>query len=86
MVTKHKKYLDMINWAEMDPSIVPTRAVACPINQGVLDDQGVARPRPARIFVDDSLVLAVGRMLMKMALAALIESIFVVMGEPTMAI
>ena len=56
LVRKHKKYLDMINWATIDPSVVLTKAVACAINQGVLDDTGVARPLPARIFVDDSLL------------------------------
>ena len=86
MVRKHKKYLDMINWATIDPSVVLTKAVACAINQGVLDGTGVARPRPARIFVDDSLLLAISRWLMMMALAALIEAIFVVMGEPNTAI
>ena len=72
----------MINWVDIDPWVELTRAVACAINQGVLDKKGVTRPRPARIFVDDSLLLAVGQMLMMMALAALIEAIFVVMGEP----
>ena len=82
LVTKHKKYLDMINWAEIDPSAELTRAVSCSINKGVLDDQGVAQPRPERIFFDNSLLLAISRLLMKMALAALIEAIFVVLGEP----
>jgi hypothetical protein len=86
LVRKHKKYLDMINWATIDPSVVLTKAVACAITQGVLDGTGVARPRPARIFVDDSLLLAISRWLMMMALAALIEAIFVVMGEPNTAI
>ena len=80
LVRKHKKYFNMINWADIDPSIVLTKAVACTINQGVLDDKGVARPRPARIFVKDSLLLATSRWTMMMALAALIEAIFVVMG------
>ena len=61
LVRKHKKYLDMINWDTIDPSVKLTKAVACAINQGVLDDEGVARPRQARIFVDDSLLLAVSR-------------------------
>jgi len=86
LVTTHKKYLDMINWADIDPLVELTREVACAINQGVLDDQGVAQPRPARIFVNNSLLLAISRLLMKMALAALIEAIFVVMGEPDTAI
>ena len=69
-----------------DPLVVLTKAVACAINQGVLDDTGVARPRPARIFVDNSLLLAISRWIMLMALAALIEEIFDVMGEPDTAI
>jgi hypothetical protein len=85
-IQKHKKYLDMINWADIDPSVKPTRAVACAINQGVLDNQGVAWPCPARIFVTNSLLLAVSQMLMMMAFAALIEAIFVVMGVPVTAI
>jgi hypothetical protein len=72
----------MINWSDIDPLVELTRAVACTINQGFLDDQGVAQPRLARIFVNDSLLLADSRMLMMMALAALIEAIFIVMGEP----
>ena len=83
LVTKHKKYLDMINWAEIDPLVKLTKAVACSINKGVLDNQGVALLYLARIFVDDSrLLLAISRLLMKMALATLIEAIFFVMGEP----
>ncbi len=81
LVRKHKRYLDMINWADIDPSVKLARAVACAINQGVLGKKGVARPCPAGIFVDDSLLLAVSQMLMMMALAALIEAIFVVMVE-----
>ena len=72
----------MINWADIDPLVKLTRAVACAINRGVLEKTGVAQPRPARIFVDNSLLLAVVQMLMMMALAALIEAIFAVMGEP----
>ena len=86
MVQKHKKYLNMINWATIDPSVELTKAVACAINQGVLDDKGVARPRPARIFVDDSLLLAISIWIMMMALAALIKAIFVVMRESDTAI
>ena len=86
LVRKHKKYLDMINWARINLLVVLTKAVACAINKGVLDDTGVARPRPARIFVNDSLLLVISRWLMMMALAALIKAIFVVMGEPNTAI
>ena len=86
LVRKHKKYLNMINWATIYPLVVLTKAVACAINQGVLSNTGVARPRPERIFVDDSLLLAISRWIMLMALAALIKAIFVVMGEPDTSI
>jgi hypothetical protein len=76
----------MIEWATIDLSIDLTKAVACSIKKGVLDNQRVAQPRPARIFVDDCLLLAISQLLMKMALAALIEAIIVVLGEPDMAI
>ena len=72
----------MMNWEDIDPSVELTREAACAINQGVLDAQGVAQPRPARIFIDNSLLLAISQLLMMMALAALIEAIFVVMGDP----
>ena len=62
------------------------QAVACSINKGVLDAQGVAQPRPAIIFVDDSLLLAISQLLTKMALAELIEAIYVVLGKPDTAI
>ena len=35
LVTKHKKHLDMINWADIDPLVELTREVACSINKGV---------------------------------------------------
>ena len=59
LILKHQKYLDMIQWATIDPSVDLTKAVACSINKGVLDEQGVAQPIPARIFVDDSRLLAI---------------------------
>ena len=76
----------MINWADIDPLVKLAKAVACSINKGVLEDQGVAQPRPARIFANNSLLLAISQLLMKMALAALIKAIIFVMGEPDMAI
>ena len=60
MVTKHQKYLDMINRATIDPTIKLTSATACAVNKGVLDKKGVAKVCLARIFVDDSLLLAIG--------------------------
>jgi len=59
LVTKHKKYLDMIQWATINPSVKLRRATACSINNGVLDKKGVAKMRPAIIVVEDSLLLAI---------------------------
>ena len=72
----------MIRWATIDPMIKLVQAAACAINAGVLDETGAAKKLPARIFVDDSLLLAIGQRLMEMALAALIEALFVIMSKP----
>ena len=69
-----------------DPTIKLTRATACAVNKDVLDKKGVAKICQSRIFVDDYLLLAIGQRIMVMALAALIEAIFVIMGEPDAAI
>ncbi len=37
---------------------------------------------PARIYVDDTLILALSRGHMEQVLAALIEAIFAIMGKP----
>ena len=81
LVDKHRDYLDMITWAPIDPSIIPTRAKKCPINPGVTDNYGSTKQLPARIYVDDALLVAAARYQMELKLAALIEAIFVVMGE-----
>jgi hypothetical protein len=39
-------------------------------------------PRPARIYVDDALLLALSKGHMELVLAALIEAIFMVMCAP----
>ena len=40
-VTKHKKYLDLITWATIDPTVKLMRATACAVNRGILDEKGV---------------------------------------------
>jgi hypothetical protein len=77
LVIKHKYYLDMISWAEEDPTVKITQAFPCLINTGTLDAH-----LPARIYVNDALLLGLSRRQMEMKLAALIEAIFVIMGEP----
>ena len=72
--------------ASLLTSVKLAKAISCSINKGVLDKKGVVQTHPARIFVDNSLLLAISRLLMEMALAALIEAIFVIKGEPNTAI
>ena len=86
LVIKHRHYLDMIIWADIDSTVTPVTATPCDINQGVLDSDGNRQSRPARIFVDDTLMMALGKAHMEMVLAAIIEAIFTVMGEPDIAV
>jgi hypothetical protein len=82
LIKKHRKFLNMISWAPLDPAPYLARAIPCSINSGVLDDQGNRVPLPARIYVDNALTLAIFKKNMEQVLAALIEAIFVVMGVP----
>lgn len=86
LVTKHRHYLDMVQWAPPTSSGRPVKAKACSLNRGVLDSTGKPIPRPARMYVDDALLAAIGRAAMELSLAAIIESIFTVMGEDNPAI
>ena len=56
LVIKHKYYLDMISWAEEDPTTKITPASPCVINKGTLDAR-----LPARIYIDDALLLGLSR-------------------------
>jgi hypothetical protein len=38
LIKKHRKFLDMISWATLDPAPDLARAIPCSINTGVLDD------------------------------------------------
>jgi hypothetical protein len=82
LIEKHRKLIDMISWAPLDPAPDLAKAVPCSINTGVLNDQGMKVPLPARIYVDDALTLATSKERMEQVLASLIEAIFVVMGAP----
>ena len=76
----------MIKWATIDPSITLKRAKQCPINLGVRDAFGMTKHLPVQIYVDDALLMATAKTHMDLVLAALIKSIFVVMGEPNTTI
>ncbi len=86
LVVRHKKFIDMLKWEEIDPSAELTPAFTCTINHGIMDDAGNRIDLPACINVDDALMLALDADHMKMVLAATIKAIFIVMGEPDVAV
>jgi hypothetical protein len=86
LAVRHKKFIDMLKWEEIDPSAELTPAFSCTINHSIMDDAGNRIDIPARIYVDDALMLALDVDHMKMVLAAMIEAIFIVMGKPDVAV
>ena len=84
LVASHKNYIDMIK-CEMSLGNEPkqTRAKECALNPGMLESPGNQISRPARIWVDDTLIVAVGVTAMNMV-TTVIESIFVVLGNPNL--
>jgi hypothetical protein len=86
LVVRHKKFIDMLKWEEIDPSAKLTPAFSCTINCGIMDDAGKRRDLPACIYLDNALMLALDADHMKMVLAARIKAIFIVMGKPDIAV
>jgi hypothetical protein len=86
LVMKHKKFIDMLKWEEIDPSAKLIPAFSCTINYRIIDDAGNPIDLPARIKVKDALILALDIDHMKMVLAATIKAIFVVMGKLDIAV
>ncbi len=82
LVVKHKAFINMLEWEEIDPSAKLTPPFCCTINHGIMDDAGNWMDLPARTYVDNALILALNVDHIKLVLAATIEAIFVVMGEP----
>jgi hypothetical protein len=86
LVVRHKKFINMLKWEEIDPSAKLTPAFSCTINCGIMDDAGNQIDLPACIYVDNALMLALDADHMKMVLAAMIKAIFIVMGKPDFAV
>jgi hypothetical protein len=86
LVIRHKKFIDMLNWEEIDPSAKITPAFSCTINCGIIDDAGNPIDLTTWMYVNDALMLALDIVHMKMVLAAMIKAIFFVMGEPDLAV
>lgn len=83
LLIKHKRFLDMIDWSADAKNSTGsfTKAAPCSINRGSVDSDGSEPPRPARMYVDDAMLAAIGAHRMRLTLAAMIEAIFVVMGK-----
>jgi hypothetical protein len=65
LVITHKYYLDMISWAEHDPTAKITPAFPCSMNKGTFEAHCNRAKLPARIYVNDALMLALSRGHMK---------------------
>jgi hypothetical protein len=76
----------MLKWEEIDPSTELTPAFFCTINHGIIEDAGNRMDLPARVYVDNALMLALDVDHMKMVLSATIKAIFMVMGKLDVAV
>jgi hypothetical protein len=76
----------MLQWEKIDPSAEVTPAFSCTINRGIMDDARNRIDLTAHIYVDGALILDLDADHMKMVLAAMIGAIFIVMGEPVIAV
>ena len=85
LTRKHSKLINMVKWQDEKETII-CRAHPCNINQGVLDDLGKVKPLEANIYVDDILAAAAFKENMMRLLAATIEAIFLVCGQPDIAV
>jgi len=82
----HKKYLDLIRWHEPpNEGLKFVQADKDSKNLGIIDDNGRERASPHNIYVDDNLMADTRRRLPQ-TLAAAIEAIFVIMGQPNLAL
>jgi hypothetical protein len=81
LVVRHKKFINMLKWEEIDPSAELTPGFSCTINRGIMDDAGKRRDLPARIYIGNALMLALDADHMNMVLVATIEAIFIIMGK-----
>ncbi len=84
LIKKHRKFLDMISWATLVPAPDLARAIPCSINTGVLYNQGNRVLLPARIHVNNALMLATSKENMEQVLAALIKEILSSWAYPTL--
>ena len=83
LVEKHTELLSLLKWDDLlAASQSITQAVPCALNQGVLDHNGNVIATDGNIYVDDILSAGVPKEYVNKLLAATIEAIFTVCGEP----
>jgi hypothetical protein len=58
LVIRHKIFIDMLKWEEIDPSAELTPAFSCTINRGIIDDARNWINLPACIYVNNAFMLA----------------------------
>jgi hypothetical protein len=85
LVVKHKDLIVLLKWDD-SPCTKLVQAVKCELNQGVLDENGEIKPFTANIYVDDILGASAFKETINKLLVAIIESIFLVCGEPDIAV
>ena len=85
--TKHREILDKLRWSKpADTTTIFTQAKADAMNSGVLDEFGEPVPTPHHYFVDDGVYADVAiRARLEQTIAAGIESIYLLLGEPDLS-
>jgi len=79
---KHKKILSLIQYSKHShPKTKFVKARSDTIHKGVLDQQGIPRNTPHNTFVDDNTIAEI-RSRMPQAMAASVESLFLLLGYP----
>ena len=79
LVGKTNKQKDMVKWElRTNEHVKPVKEKKCKLNHGVLHSFGKQIARPSRIWVNDTLIAAVGVATTKMVPAAVMEAMFVV--------
>lgn len=82
LTEKHKDLLDEIEMAAVAPKGTAfVKARKCSTNKGVLTEAGTPVNTPINTFVDDALMAEI-RSRIRQAMAASIESLFMILGEP----
>ena len=83
LVQQYKYYIAMAKWDVPSPDTPPpVKASKCKLDPGVFNSFSNCIHHLSRMWVNDTLIAAVGIFAMKMALAAIIKAVFVLMGEP----